>query len=133
MTRASDASSWTRGRMLEAAVHPANIQDRDGANLAIEKMVGRFPRFGLIWADEGYAGKPVDWVKEIAGCELEIARRRKGERGFAVLPRRRAVERTPAWLGRHRRMSEDCERLAETSDAWIRMAMICLTLRRLAM
>ena len=29
-------------------------------------------------------------------------------------------------------MSKDRERLAETSDAWIRMAMICLTLRRLA-
>ena len=101
--------------------------------MAIEKMVGQFPGLGRIWADVGYAGKPVDWVKEVAGCGLESARRRKGERGFAVLPRRRAIERTPAWLGKYRRMSEGCERLAETSDAWIRMAMICLTLRRLAM
>ena len=62
-------------------------------------------------------------------CALEIARRRKGERGFTVLPRRRAVERTPAWLGKHRRMSKDCERLAETSEAWIRLGMICLALR----
>ena len=66
------------------------------------------------------------------GCALEIARRRKGERGFTVLPRRRVAERTPAWLGKHRRMIKDCERLAETSEAWIRPAMICLTLRRLA-
>ena len=41
------------------------------------------------------------------GCALEIARRRKGERGFAVLPRRWVVERTLAWLGKYRRMSKD--------------------------
>ena len=60
----------------------------------------------------------VDWVKETTGCALEIARRRNG-RGFAILPRRRAVERTQAWLGKHRRMGKDCERLAETLEAWI--------------
>ena len=62
---------------LEAAVHPANVQDLDGAKLAIEKPVGQFPGLRLIWADGGYAGKPVDWVKESTGCGLEIARRRK--------------------------------------------------------
>ena len=48
--------------------------------MAIEKLAAQFPRIRLIWADGGYAGKPVDWVKEVAGCELEIARRRKGTR-----------------------------------------------------
>ena len=38
----------TRGLTLEAAVHPANIQERDGANPALEKPVGQFPRLGLI-------------------------------------------------------------------------------------
>ena len=122
----------TRGLTLEAAVHPANVQDRDGAKLAIEKQVGQFSRLGLIWADGGYAGKLVDWLEEATGCGLEIARRRKGKREFTVLPRRRVVERTPAWLNKYRRMSRDCERMAETSEAWIRLAMICLTLRRLA-
>ena len=37
-----------------------------------------------------------------------------------------------AWLGRHRAMSKDYESLAETSEARIRIAMINLTLRRLA-
>ena len=74
----------------------------------------------------------MDWVKEVAGCALEIVKRPKGERGFKILAKRWAVERTPAWLGKYRRMSKDCERLAETSEAWIRMATVCLTLRRLA-
>ena len=117
---------------LEAAVHPANGQDLDGAKLALEKLVGQFSSLGLIWADGGYAGKPVDWVKEATGRALEIARRRKWERGFTVVPRRWVAERTPAWQGKHRRMSKDCERLAETSEAWVRPAMIFLTLRRLA-
>ena len=122
----------TRGLTLEATVHPANVQDRDGAKLALEKLVGQFPRLGLIWADGGYAGKPVDWVKEATGCKLEIARRRRGSADSRFFPRRWVVERTMAWLGNHRRMSKDCERLAETPEAWIRPAMICIALRRLA-
>ena len=122
----------TRGFTLEAAVHLANVQDRDGAKPVIEKLSEQFPELRLIWADGGYAEKPADWVREEAGCELEIARRPKGERGFRLLARRWVVERTFARLGRHRRMSKDCERLAETSEAWIRPATICLTLRRLA-
>ena len=42
----------------------------------------------------GYAGKPVDLVKETAGCALEIVKRPKGERGFKILAKRRAAERT---------------------------------------
>ena len=122
----------TQGLPLAVAVHPANIQDRDGAKPVIEKLRGQFPRLRLIWADGGYAGKLADWVREDTGCELEIARRPKGERGFTLLPMRWVVERTFAWLGKYRRMSKDYERLAETSEAWIRMAMICLMLRRMA-
>ena len=118
--------------MLEVEVPPANIQDRDGAKLVIENLAEQFPGLRLIWADGGYAGKLVDWVREEAGCEIEIARRPKGERGFKLLAKRWMVERTFAWQGRYRRMSKDCERLAETSEAWIRLAMICLMLRRMS-
>ena len=122
----------TQGLTLEVAVHPANVQDRDGAKPVIKKLAGQFPGLRLIWADGGYAGKLVDWVREEAGCALEIVRRPKGERGFTVLPKRWVVERTLAWLNKRRRMSKDYERLVETSEAWIRLAMINLMLRRLA-
>ena len=36
-------------------------------------------------------------------------------RGFEVLPKRWVVERTFAWLYKHRRLSKDYEFLAETS------------------
>ena len=34
----------TMGLLLAVVVHPANIQDRDGAKLVIDKLTGRFPR-----------------------------------------------------------------------------------------
>jgi transposase len=42
------------------------------------------------------------------------------------------VERTFAWLGRNRRLSQDDEHLAATEEAWIYAAMTQLMVRRLA-
>jgi len=50
----------------------------------------------------------------------------------AFLPRRWVVERTFSWLGQNRRMSKDYERLPETSEAFIYVAMSRLMVRRLA-
>ena len=119
------------GMLLAVVVHPADIQDRDGAKLVIVKVMGRFRRLRLIWADSGYAGRLVDWTQAVAGYVLEIVRRPRGSHKFALLPRRWVVERTLAWLGRCRRLSKDYEALPETSEAWIHIAMVHFTLRRL--
>ena len=92
----------TMGLILAVFVHGADVQDRDGARLVLEMLRGRFGRLSLIWADAGYAGKLVQWVKSFLGLDLEIVRR-KGK-GFTLLPRRWVVERTFAWLGRCRRI-----------------------------
>jgi putative transposase len=52
-------------------------------------------------------------------------------KGFRVLPKRWVVERTFSWLSQNRRLSKDYERLCETSEACIHVAMICLMVRRL--
>jgi len=104
---------------------------RDGARLVTGKLAGRFPRLSLIWTDGGYAGKLIGWVAALTGWSLEIARR-PGGHGFEVLPRRWAVERTLAWLGRCRRWSKDCEALPENTESWVYIAMTHLMLRRLA-
>ena len=46
----------TTGLLLAVVVHAANIQDRDGAKLVLSKLLTRFPRLQLIWADAAYAG-----------------------------------------------------------------------------
>ena len=52
--------------------------------------------------------------------------------GIQVLQWRWIVERTFGWLNRSRRLSKDFEALPETTEAWIRIAMIQLMIRRLA-
>ncbi len=49
-----------------------------------------------------------------------------------LLPRRWAVERTVAWLGRNRRLTKDFEKTIQSSIAWLFMASVQLTTRRLA-
>ncbi|MBI4544570.1 MAG: transposase, partial [Gemmatimonadetes bacterium] len=66
------------------------------------------------------------------GCTLEVVRREPGTVGFAVQPRRWVVERTFAWLGKHRRLSKDYEEHCESSEAWLYLAMIHTFVRRLA-
>jgi putative transposase len=122
----------TLGLLLMIVVHAAHIQDRDGAKLVFEKMKGRFPRLRLIWADGGYAGKLIEWVRTLCQWVLEIVRRCDDVSGFQVLPHRWIVERTFGWLGRYRRMSKDYEGLPQSSEAMVYAAMIHIMLRRLA-
>ncbi len=117
---------------MAVAVHSADIQDRDGARLALMRLVGRFPRLERIWADGAYAGKLVLWAKNVGDWTLELVRRPAHQNTFEVIPRRWVVERTFAWLGRYRRLSKDYEQLPQTTEAWIYAAMTGLMLRRLA-
>jgi putative transposase len=114
----------TLGLLLAVVVHPADIQDRDGAKLVLEKVRRHLPRLQLIWVDGGYAGQLVQWVREHCGWLLQTVLRPVGVKGFVLLPRRWVVERTFGWLGRYRRLSKDYERLPETSETLIYIAMI---------
>ena len=103
------------GLLLAVVVHPAKIQDRDGARLVIDKLIGRFPRLRLIWADAGYSGSWwTGW--SMSGWVLDIVKRPRASHQFEVLPRRWVVERTLAWLGRCRRLSKDYEALTGTTE-----------------
>ena len=94
----------TLGLPLAVAVHPADIQDRDGARLVLTRLLGRFPRLQLIWADGAYGGKLVEWARTVGGWTLELVRRPAQQHTFQVLPRRWVVERTFGWLNLQRRL-----------------------------
>jgi len=116
-------------------VPAANVQDRDGAKRVLEKLRHQCLRLVRVWADGAYAGPLVQWLWGLRGRSkilLEIVKRSDAQKGFPVLPHRWIVERTFAWLGRYRRLSKDYEYLPETSEAFIKIAMIHLMLRRLA-
>ena len=120
----------TMGLLLMVVVHAANVQDRDGARLLLDKAKGLFPRLQRIWADGGYAGKLIAWVQANCGWVLEIIKRTDVVKGFKLLPRRWVVERTFGWMGRYRRLSKDYERLPESSEAMVYWTMTRLMLRR---
>jgi putative transposase len=120
------------GLVLSCKVHPADVQDRDGAKLVLEELAGRFPRLRKVWADGGYAGQLVEQAKGWGKWILEIVKRSDKAKGFELLPHRWIVERIFAWIGRYRRLSKDYEWFAETSETMIRLAMIRLMLGRLA-
>jgi putative transposase len=122
----------TTGLLMMVVVHIASLQDRDGAKEVLQKAKQVFSRLQLIWADGGYTGKLIEWVKEHCHWVLEIVLRNPEEKGFHILPRRWVVERTFGWLGRYRRFSKDYEAYTETSEALIYTAMIHIMTRRLA-
>jgi putative transposase len=115
-------------------VHAANLQDRDGAALVLDRRTrALFPFILAIFADAGYRGPRAAAAARCSGrWRLRIVRRPEAARGFVVLPKRWIVERTLAWLTRCRRLARNLENLARTSVALIRLAMIKLMTRRLA-
>jgi putative transposase len=119
------------GLILAIHIHPANIQDRDGAKETLLKIKGLYPLLTLMWADGGYRGELIEWVNLHLGIKLEIVKRSDDVKGFEVLPWRWIVERTLAWISRNRRMSKDYERLPKTTESWIYLAMTSLMLKRL--
>jgi len=112
--------------------HAGDIQDRDGARLVLDRISQRFGRLRLIWADGGYAGQLVDWVKKAYHRTLEIVKRSDDLSRFVMLPKRWIVERTFSWLYRYRRLNKDYELLPENSEPMILIAVINLMSRRLA-
>jgi len=60
----------TLGLLIAVVVHSAGIQDRDGAKLVFKKARPQ-SRLELVWADGGYAGQLVDWVKKSVAGDLQ--------------------------------------------------------------
>lgn len=109
------------GLLLVVLVHNADIQERAGAKLLLQRAVTQgLTRLQLIWADGGYSGVDFKaWVWKLTHWLFEVVVRPEGTKGFAVLPRRWVVERTFGWFGRSRRLSKDYEQLPETSESLI--------------
>ena len=122
----------TLGLLLKVIVSAANMSEKAGARLLLEKIEGQFPRLQKIFADGGYDGKDfITTVKQDYQLDWEVVKR-KPEKGFKVLSWRWIVERTLAWLVRYRRLTIDYEVLHTSSEAFIYAAMVRLMVRRLA-
>jgi transposase len=113
----------TAGNLLDGLVRPADIQDRDGAPC---------PLIARLFADGGHAGQKLEVaIAHLDRLAVEIVKR-SDVRCFVVLPHRWVVERTIAWLNRCRSLAKDWEATIASSQAWLIIASIRQTTRRLA-
>ena len=121
----------TNGLLLRVAVLNAGVQDWDGLQDLCALTYRISPRVRAGWVDQGFTAGVAAVAKDY-GWQLQVVIKPPGQRGFQVQPRRWVVERTFAWLTACRRLGKDYEVYAETSEAFIYLAMIHLMLQRLA-
>src|SRR3984957_19053507 len=119
----------TDGRALTLQVHPASVQDRDGAVPLLQASRGSLPCIQRVFADAAYAAERVANATRIA---VEIVRKLHDQVGFTVLPRRWVVERFFAWINRNRRLAKDFEATIASATAFVHAASVMLLIRRLA-
>jgi transposase len=123
----------TLGNLVGLLVHPADVQDRDGAAKVLATIRRLHPWLRHIFADGGYAGDKLRAeLAQMGSWTMQIIKRSDTAKGFEVLPRRWVVERTFAWLNRCRRLAKDFEATIGSATAWVTMAHIRLLTRRLA-
>ena len=110
----------TEGNLVHAVIHPADVQDRDGAPLVMAEIIRRHPWLRHVFADGGYASdKQRQALRKIGKWTIEIIKRSDHAKGFEVLPRRWVVERTFAWLGRNRCLAKNFEQSIASATAWL--------------
>lgn len=122
----------TNGLLLVVLVTMAGIQDRDGGLRLLALLREKFSTIAHVWADGGYAGRLVTFARQVLAFGVEVVKRTDDLTGFQVLPRRWVVERTFAWISKHRRTVRDYETLPQHHEAMIYIAMIATMTRRLA-
>jgi putative transposase len=139
-----DGGKWVKGRkrhilvdtlgiLLIVVVTSANTSDHTG----LKALVSQYFKNGVnrlrkIWVDGGYSGTPLfEWVlnlKKTYQLLLDVVE--KEGKGFHVIKHRWVVERTFSWLINFRRNSKDYEKLTQSSEAMLQIAMIHTLLKR---
>lgn len=117
---------------MQAIVHAADIQDRDGGVILMSCLFGKYPFLLRLYADSGYQGKKFQQgLARVCKCINVTIIKRSDSGKFIVLPKRWIVERTIAWLNRCRRLAKDWECLSRNGRAFLRWASIRIMLRRI--
>jgi transposase len=109
----------TNDRAAVAALAEA-VQDATGGNVE------------LAFVDQGYTGARPAEAAQAHGIGLEVVSLPEAKRGFILLPRRWAVERSFAWVARCRRLARDYKRLPGVIAGLPMVAFVILMLRRAA-
>ncbi len=123
----------TDGLLMQAIVHAADIQDRDGGALVMATLFGIIPFLPNSTPMAAIRDRcfRAGMKKALTQVNVEIVKRSDQAKSFVVLPSRWVVERTFAWLGRCRRLAKDWECLNRKALAFLKLSSIRLMLRKL--
>ena len=120
----------TLGLLWALLVVPADVQDRAGGIPLMDRLREAVKRLKVVWGDSHFdTALAHGWFRW--GWVGVVVKKMAGQVGFVTQPKRWIVERTFGWLGRFRRLSKEYERTTESSEAFIKVAMIHLMIRRL--
>ena len=120
----------TMGNLIQVIVPAANIHDTQSGGAVMKAAAQKYATLEAFSGDEGYNATAVDFVEKTLEKTMNISKKIKDT--FAVLPIRWIVERTLAWFGNHRRLSKDYERLTRSAENRVRIAMLRITIRKIA-
>ena len=114
------------------AVTTAQVTDRKGALQAFGRCKAGLGPVQSVLADSGYVGQPFEQgVQEVLGEHVTVQIAKRSElHTFKVMPKRWVVERSFAWLEKHRRLWKNAERKLNTSLQFIHLAFLALLLKR---
>jgi transposase len=101
----------TLGHLLALRVIRIDEQDRaqvEEPARSVQEATG--DSVELAYVDRGHAGEEASGAAEASGIRLEVVRHPGAKKGFVLLARRWAVERSFAWATRFRRLAKDHER-----------------------
>jgi len=122
----------TQGLLMQAIVHAADLQDRDGGVLLMGALFGLYPFLLKLYADAGYQGAKFQEGLKAACSQVSLEIVRRGDlHTFVVVPKRWIVERTIGWLNRCRRLAKDWECLNRNALAFLRWASVRVMVRKL--
>ncbi|WP_093802962.1 IS5 family transposase [Streptomyces sp. Wb2n-11] len=120
----------TLGLLLAVLVTAASVQDSAVGTTLLDQIAADHPGIRRVWVDGGCRQHLVEHAATL-GIDMEISARTPGTRGFTLIPKYWAVERTYGWLMLHRRLARDYQTLPTRSEAMIHLAMTGLMARRL--
>jgi transposase len=123
----------TLGHLLALSLTAADEQERaQVSELAkrVQDETGETVEIACV--DQGYTGENAADAAEEYGIKLEVVKLPTAKRGFVLLPRRWAVERSFGWMSRFRHLARDYERLPETLAVLYYLAFVILMLKNVA-
>ncbi|MFF3411764.1 IS5 family transposase [Streptomyces sp. NPDC002742] len=113
----------TIGLILAVTVTAASLSENALGIQLLDQAKGTYPTISKSWVDTGFKSAVVEHGANL-GIDVEVVNRKPGVRGFHIVKRRWAVERSIGWIVMHRRLARDYGTLPTSSEAMIRVASI---------